>query len=247
MSEIGTARLLNVSANPHWRGGGSLSRMQLLWLVALLPAAAAGVYYFGWYSLRVMGLAVGVSVILDALIGLMLPSRGETFSWNSAVLGLLLAMLLPVSAPWWLVVVGCVLTIGVGKRLFGGWGAHPVHPVALGYAMLAVSWPERLDRTASLLWALWETNMVEPMRLVKTLGSEAGAAYDKLDLLLGQQVAGAGNGMVLWLLLGGLITTRSPTLISPPSTSLNSSDEAPRVTGTINRFSTITLSGLVAI
>ena len=152
-----------------------------------------------------MALAVGASVFLDALAARFLPSRDETANWNSAVLGLLLAMLLPVTAPWWLVVVGCTLTIVIGKRLFGGWGAHPVHPVALGYAMLAVSWPARLDYTASLLWAPWRTNMVEPLRLVKTLGASAEFAYDKLDLLYGRQVAGLGGGMVLWLLLGGLL------------------------------------------
>ncbi len=146
MNDTESARLLNVASSPHWHGGGSLAQMQLLWLVALLPAAVAGVYTLGWYPLRVMSLAVGLSVTLDALMARLLPSRDETGNWSSAVLGLLLAMLLPVNAPWWLVVMGCVLTIVIGKRLFGGWGAHPVHPVALAYAMLAVSWPDRMDR-----------------------------------------------------------------------------------------------------
>ncbi len=205
MNESGSASLLNVAAGQHWHRGGTLAQMQSRWLLALLPAAAASVYAFGWTSLRVLGLAVGASVVLDALSGLLLPSREEASDGNSAVLGLLLALLLPVNAPWWLVFVGCALTIVIGKRLFGGLGAHPVHPVALGYAMLAVSWPERLDKTASLLWAPWTTNMVEPMRLVKTLGAGAEVAFDKVDLLVGQQVAGTGGGMVLWLALGGLL------------------------------------------
>ena len=121
MNETGTAHLLNVADSPHWRGGGSLARMQLLWLVALLPAAVASVAAFGWYSLRVMGLAVGLSVALDALTARVLHSRDETGNWNSVVLGLLLAMLLPVNASWWLILVGSALTIFIGKRLFGGW------------------------------------------------------------------------------------------------------------------------------
>lgn len=205
MSDITPPRLLNVATSPHWRGGDSLVRMQLLWLVALLPAATAAVCAYGWSALRVMGLAVGASVVADALAARMLPSRDTTSNWNSVILGLLLAMLLPVNAPWWMVILGCTLTVVIGKRLFGGWGAHPVHPVALGYAMLAVSWPERLDPTASLLRMAWTTDMVEPMRLVKTLGSGAEQYYDKLDLLFGRQAAGIGGGMVLWLLLGGLL------------------------------------------
>ncbi len=205
MNQAASPRLLNVAANPHLRGGGTLLRMQLLWLLALAPAAVASVWVFGWYALRVMTLAVGVSVAMDAVTGRLLPSRDETGNLSSAVMGLLLAMLLPVNAPWWLVVIGCLLTIVIGKRLFGGWGAHPVHPVALAYAMLAVSWPARLDLTASLAWAPWTSTMVEPLRLVKTLGAEAMASYDQLDLLLGHQVAGTGAGMVLWLALGGLL------------------------------------------
>lgn len=204
MNDARKASLLNVAASPHWHGGGSLARMEILWLVALLPAVIASFFAFGWYSVRVVGLAVGMSVALDALMARILPSRDDTWNGNSVVLGLLLALLLPVNAPWWLVLIGCVLTIVIGKRLFGGWGAHPVHPVALAYAMLAVSWPERMDRTASMLWAPWETTMIEPMRLIKTLGAGAETAYDQVDLLMGHQVAGSGSGMVLWLVLGGL-------------------------------------------
>lgn len=205
MSPRATGSLLNVAPSPHWHRGGSLSRMQLLWFAALLPAAVAGVHAFGWGALRVMAMAVGASVALDALAGALVPSREEASNWNAAVLGLLLAMLLPVDAPWWLVLAGAFLTIIIGKRLFGGWGAHPVHPVALGFAMLMVSWPERLDRTASLTWIPWEGIVVEPTRLVKTLGAGAEAYYDKMDLLLGHQVAGTGSGMILWLALGGLV------------------------------------------
>ena len=205
MNDNSAAGLLNVAPGPHLRVGGSLSRMQAMWIVALLPALVAGVVEFGWLALRVMGLAVGFGVVLDHLMARLLPSREGSPSWNSAVQGLLLAFLLPVTAPWWLVLVGCLLTIAVGKRLFGGWGGHPVNPVALAYAMLLVSWPERLDRTASVLWVSWSGSLVEPLRLVKTLGAEAEAVYDKLDLLLGQQAAGTGSGMILYLLLGGLL------------------------------------------
>ena len=162
-------------------------------------------------ALRVMGLARGrVGGPGCAEWPEFCPSRDETWNWNSAVLGLLLALLLPVNAPWWLVVIGCVLTIVIGKRLFGGWGAYPVHPVALGYAMLAVSWPERLDRTASMVWAPWETTMVEPLRLVKTLGAGRGDRLRQAGSAAGppggrrrqRHGAVAGAGRMLLLLVG---------------------------------------------
>jgi len=195
---------LNVAASPHWRDGSSLTRTQALWLLALAPAAVASVMQFGLMSLRVIALAVGSSVVMDALCSRVLVSKDHPTNWSSVSLGLLLAFMLPIDASWWLVLVGAFLTIVIGKKLFGGWGGYPVHPVALSYAMLAVSWPARLDFTASLASAAWNVTMVEPMRLIKTLGTSAEAAFDKTDLLTGLQVGGVGNAMVLWLLIGGL-------------------------------------------
>jgi len=197
-------RSLNVAASPHWRDGSSLTRTQLLWLLALLPAIVASVVLFGVRALRVITLAIGASVALDALCNKVLPSKDHTGNLSSVTIGVLLAFMLPVDAPWWLVVVGCLLTIVFGKKLFGGWGGYPVHPVALGYAMLAVSWPARLDFTASLLGTAWDVTMVEPLRLAKTIGAAAEASYDKMDLLMGVQVGGVGSSLVLWLALGGL-------------------------------------------
>jgi len=195
---------LSVAEGPHWRDGGSLVRTQLTWLVGLLPAAIASVATFGFHSLRVMALAVGAAVVFDALANRVFRSKDFTTNWSSVTLGLLLAFLLPVNAPWWLVVVGCFLAVVVGKKIYGGWGGYPVHPVALAYAMLTVSWPARLDRTAALVSEGWDTTMIEPVRLLKTQGAIAEAAYTKLDLLHGMQVGGVANALVVWLLLGGI-------------------------------------------
>ncbi len=204
MNNMNQESKLSVAASPHWRDGSSLTRIQALWLLALLPAMAAGVVHFGFAALRVTALAVASAVALDAICNRLLISKDFTTNWSSVSLAILLAFLLPVDAPWWLVLVGVFLTIVIGKKLFGGWGGYPVHPVALSYAMLSVSWPDRLDYTASLLNSAWRVTMVEPMRLVKTLGAGAEASYAKVDLLLGTQVGGVGNAMVLWLLIGGL-------------------------------------------
>ncbi|MBD3220494.1 hypothetical protein GF314_04560 [bacterium] len=196
--------LLSVAEGPHWRDGSSLQSTQWLWIIALLPAAVAAVYWYGLPALRVMTLAAGTAVALDALANRVAPSRDDTGNWSSLSLGLILAFLLPSTAPWWLVVVGVGLTILVGKKLYGGWGGYPVHPVALGYAMMAVSWPGQLDRTAAAVGQEWLAVAVEPVRLLKTQGLSAELAYEPMDLLLGQQAAGLGSGMVLWLALGGL-------------------------------------------
>jgi H+/Na+-translocating ferredoxin:NAD+ oxidoreductase subunit D len=194
----------SVGASPHWHDGSSLPGIQWAWLLALLPAIVASTIVFGWPAIGVIALAVSVSVVADATWNMFVQNGDATSNFSSVTLGILLAFLLPVGAPWWLVTVGAVLTVVMGKKLFGGWGAYPVHPVALGYAMLVVSWPTKLDYTASLVNQVWSATMIEPMRLVRTLGSAAESQFNTMDLLLGNQVAGVGNAMVIWLLVGGL-------------------------------------------
>ena len=194
----------SVGASPHWHDGSTLHGIQWIWFLALLPALIAGTVFFGFAALRIVTLAIVASVAADVTWNALVPNRDPSSNFSSVTLGILLAFLLPVGVPWWLVIVGSVLTVIIGKKLYGGWGAYPVHPVAIGYAMLVVSWPSRLDFTASLAAQTWSVTMVEPMRLVKTLGSSAEAQYNLMDLLLGHQVGGVGNAMVLWLLIGGL-------------------------------------------
>lgn len=195
---------LNVASSPHWRDGSGLDGMQRLWLLALMPAIAASVWLFGLHSLRIIGLALAFSVSLDALANKLVPSKDKTTNWSSVTLAVIFAFLMPYDVPWWLILVGCFIMIVVGKKLFGGMGAYPVHPVLLSYAMLQVSWPQRFDYTASLVSLDWGVRMVEPLRLVKTVGAGGEQAFYWLDLLLGKQVAGIGNALVLYLLLGGL-------------------------------------------
>ena len=195
---------LNVASSPHWRDRSGLAGTHKLWLLALLPAVVAGLWLFGWQSVRVLGLAVTFSVCLDALAGYVVPSKDKTTNWSSVVMAVIFAFLMPCNAPWWLILVGCFIMIVLAKRLFGGVGAYMVHPALLSYAMLLVSWRDRLDYTASLVSLDWGVKMIEPVRLVRTLGGNAEHLYQWQDLLLGRQVAGIGNGLVLYLLAGGL-------------------------------------------
>jgi electron transport complex protein RnfD len=195
---------LNIADGPHWRDGGSLARIHKLWLLALMPAMVASVWLFGLHSLRIMGLAVALCVFFDAVVGKLVPSKDKTTNWSSVTLAILLSFMMPYNAPWWLIMVGCFIMIVIGKRLFGGLGAYPVHPAMLSYAILLVSWPHRFDYTASLISLDLGVKMVEPLRLVKTLGGNMEHAFFWQDLLMGKQVAGIGNALVLYLLVGGL-------------------------------------------
>lgn len=197
-------RMLDVAVGPHSRHGTGIAAVHKRWVLALIPAMAASLYAFGPDALRVFGLCVFFAVSLDLLAEKVAPSRDLTSNWSSVLLALLLAFMLPVNAPWWIILTGCFFMIIVGKKIFGGVGAHPVHPAILSLAILQLSWPARMDNTDALKAMDWSVTMVEPLRLLKSMGTSAEAHYHWLDLLLGRQVAGTADGMVLFVLLGGL-------------------------------------------
>ncbi len=175
-------------------------------MLAMLPAIVASVWLYGINSLRIIALCVGISVALDWLINrIVLPQSSDvTTNWTSVTLGVMLALLMPLNAPWWLIFVGCLVMIGIGKKIYGGTGAYPVNPVMLSFAILFVSWPHRFDYTAAYLPLDFGIKMIEPMQLIKTVGSSAEAHFSWTSLLLGNYVSGIGNGFALCLLIGGI-------------------------------------------
>lgn len=197
-------RMLDVAVGPHFRLGSGLAAIYQRWVIALLPAMAASLYYFGPAALRVFTLCVSFSVVIDFVSEKLAPSRDLTSNWSSISLALLLAFMLPVNAPWWMILIGCFFMIVVGKKFFGGVGAYPAQPAVLAVAVLQLSWPARMDYTGALKDMDWPVTMIEPLRLVKSMGASAESYYHSLDLLLGRQVAGTAEGMVIFLLLGGL-------------------------------------------
>lgn len=196
--------MLNVAMGPHYRLGKGIAQTYQRLCMALSPAILASFYYFGAASLRIFGLCLCFSILIDLIAETIAPSRDLTSNWSTISLALLLGFMLPVNAPWWLILIGCVLMIILGKKLFGGVGAYPVQPAVLSIAILQLSWPARMDYTESLKDLDWSVTMIEPLRLLKSMGAAAEDQYQLYELLLGQQVGATGSGMVLFIILGGL-------------------------------------------
>lgn len=197
-------RMLDVAVGPHFRLGSGIAEINQRWVLALIPAMAASLYAFGPQALRIFGLCLIFAVAFDLLAEKLAPSRDLTSNWSSVLLGLLLAFMLPLNAPWWLILFGCFFMVIVGKKIFGGVGAYPAQPAVLSLAILQLSWPGRMDNTEALKDMDWTVTMIEPLRLLKSMGVAAESHYEWLDLLLGHQVAGTADGMVIFILIGGL-------------------------------------------
>ncbi len=128
---------LVVSSSPHLRAPETVQSVMIDVLVALFPAALAGVIFFGWRGLLTMVLGMLSAMVAEAIV---LKKKNIFGDGSAAVTGLLLAMTLPPAPPWWLVVIGGVVAILIGKQVFGGIGNNIFNPALVARAILMASW-----------------------------------------------------------------------------------------------------------
>jgi electron transport complex protein RnfD len=191
---------LIVSMSPHIRGRISVERMMLITIAALAPTAGAGLYFFGIRCLMIMVLSVVTAVVVESGIE-SLTHQQLTYQDGHAVLtGLLLALILPPSVPWWIPVIGSGVAIILGKMVFGGLGTYPFNPVLVAWVVLKLSWPERME----LFFDPHTTEQVlTPLMAVKE-DPALLYSYELSDLFLGAKASAVGTGCGLAILIGGL-------------------------------------------
>ena len=142
---MNSKKTLIVSHAPFWHDGSGIPERSYHTIIAALPAAFVGIAHYGAPALGVICLAMSTAILWELLFNYAGKRPFTVGNGNAALVGLLLAMVLPASAPWWLVIVGTFLAIVIGMQIFGGIGANPFNPVALAVAILMVSYKTHLD------------------------------------------------------------------------------------------------------
>ena len=133
---------LIVSPSPHIHSKDSTRSLMLDVVIALLPAVICTFVFYGWREMVVMGVSVASCVLLEWAITKYMLKKPSTIGDLSAVItGILLALNLPYTTPWWVVVIGAVIAIGVAKMSFGGLGQNIWNPALVGRVFLLVSFP----------------------------------------------------------------------------------------------------------
>ncbi len=134
--------LLKVAPSPHDHTDESVSKLMFGVIIALLPALAVSVYHFGIGVIIIITTAMFSCAVCEYLIQKYLLKQSPTIRDGSAlVTGILLAFCLPSNIPVWLVIIGSIVAIGVGKMSFGGLGKNPFNPALVGRVFLFVSFP----------------------------------------------------------------------------------------------------------
>ena len=219
-----------VAPAPHAHSGDSVRRNMLLVILALLPAYVVSVIEFGYGALITAAISVAACVLTEWLISrYLLKEQRQTIGDLSAVLtGLLLAFNLPSNIDWWIVLIGAIVAIGVGKMSFGGLGQNPFNPALVGRVFLLISFPVQMTT-----WPLpkgFETSYVDaetgatPLYYLKHIVKTGdGSVLDQLpaikDAFLGVMGGSLGEVCAIALIIGGLflICTRVITWHIPVS------------------------------
>ena len=191
-----------VSGTPHVRSKESIQSIMRDVIIALVPATAAGIYYFGINALILIIAAIASSVIFEALCQKIMKKPVTVSDLSAVVTGLLLAMNLPATAPVWVAIVGSAFAIIFGKQLFGGLGQNFINPALAGRAFLLASYP-----TEMTTWSVPNGLEVADAATYATPLAQLKAGH--LDASLGELMLGQCGGTIgetcaIALIIGGV-------------------------------------------
>ncbi|MBR0324282.1 MAG: RnfABCDGE type electron transport complex subunit D, partial [Bacteroidales bacterium] len=131
-----------ISGSPHVHGGESTKKIMYSVIIALMPAFLFSIYYFGFNAVRVTLISVAACVLVEWLIQKYLIKGPCTIADGSAIItGMLLAFNLPSNIPAWMIIIGSIVAIGIGKMSFGGLGNNPFNPALVGRVFMLISFP----------------------------------------------------------------------------------------------------------
>ncbi len=194
------ANKLFVSPSPHVQSTQSTASIMRDVVIALLPALVVSVVVFGLNVLTVTALSVASCVLFEYLIQKFVVKGACTISnWSAVVTGVLLAFNLPATIPWWIVVIGALVAIVVGKMTFGGLGKNPFNPALVGRVFLLIAYPVQMTSFPAVE-GLDALSGATPLAAVK-FGAEAGVVPVQ-NLLLGNMPGSLGEVAAVALLVG---------------------------------------------
>ena len=209
-----------ISTPPHVKSRRTTRGIMLDVCIALLPSAIAGIVFFGWLALMIELVAV-VSCVATEVVYYFIANKGfsnkckdagkvcvrwwKQFDFTSVVTGLILALIVPATTPWYAALIGGIFSIAIVKMLFGGTGKNLVNPAAAGRVFMAISFAAVSTYTAANIPALnFESGIfTDSTNLSWLLSAYPETKVTVLDLFLGTGVAGCiGETCKLAILVG---------------------------------------------
>lgn len=191
-----------VSGTPHVRSKESIQSIMRDVIIALVPATAAGIYYFGMNALLLVIASIVSCVVFEALYQKAAKKPVTVSDLSAVVTGLLLAMNLPAAAPIWVPVVGGAFAMIFAKQMFGGLGQNFINPALAGRAFLLASYP-----TEMTTWSVPNGLQVADAATYATpLAQLKNGVLDAniMDLFIGRCGGTIGETCAIALIIGGI-------------------------------------------
>lgn len=210
---------LVVSPSPHIHGRIDVNKIMWGVVYAMIPALLVSIWFFGLDSVRVTFISVAACLLCEYLIQQFVLKEKISITDGSAVItGVLLAFNVPANLPWWIIVIGAIVSIGIAKMSFGGLGKNPFNPALVGRVFLLISFPVQMTS-----WPkphMWFSHGIAdvvtgatPLGLLKE-GLKNGKSVQQIlesaempryiDMMLGNMGGSLGEMSAIALLIGAL-------------------------------------------
>lgn len=186
---------LRISVSPHIHSSITTQKIMLDVIIALLPAAVAGVIIFGFSALAVLAVCVAACVLSEYVFNIIVKKEQTIGDLSAVVTGLLLGLNLPANVPLWQAVVGSVFAIIIVKCLFGGIGCNFVNPAITARVFMLVAFTSMAKAAFPIDSVSGATPLSEILQ---------GNSPSLVDLFLGNVGGAIGETSKLALLIGGI-------------------------------------------
>lgn len=184
--------LMKVSSNPHIRSKVTTANIMLAVVIALLPAAGFGIYNFGIDALILIVVTVTAAVLTELIYEKAMHKKVTIGDFSAVVTGLLLALNLPSTAPWWIGVIGGIFAILVVKMLFGGLGQNFMNPALGARCFLLISYTS--------IMCNFECDAYSGATPLASL--KAGESVNILDMVIGKTGGTIGETSMIAIVIG---------------------------------------------
>ncbi len=189
------SEMMKVSSNPHVRSNVTTSNIMMWVVIALLPATGFGIYNFGIDALIVIVLSVLSTVLTEYFYERLMDKPVTIGDFSAVVTGLLLALNLPCTVPWWLPIIGGMFAILVVKMLFGGLGQNFMNPALGGRCFLVLSFPRLMTDFVTDVYT-----SATPLQALKN-----GESVNIMDMIIGKTGGTIGETSMIAIVIGACI------------------------------------------
>ena len=190
------SELYNVSSSPHVRSKDTTSRIMLYVVIALLPTSIFGIYNFGYKALVLMLVTIASCLVSEWVFEKIVHKKSTLGDMSAVVTGLLLALNLPATLPWWEAVIGGVFAIIIVKMMFGGLGQNFMNPALGARCFLLIAFAADMTN-----FSIDTYSGATPLALIRNEGVDS---VNIMDMLIGKTAGTIGETSVIAILIGAI-------------------------------------------